>query len=246
MMMPFTLGLPGTCHGLARLFHQVHYHAPAPVAGLLGLLLFAVAPVVMAESLFLPNTEGLHPRANAPRMLYSPPRPQQVGDLLTIRLEEESERQNQSTTQIQKENEFNENTSQVLNTAVSDVLARFGGGKWADYLRLPSLGGIANSNSNRSQGNVVQKQIFEDTISCQVMQVLPNGNLMVQGRKTIAHAKEKTDFYVTGIVNPYFLNSENEISSQKVGNLQVMVAGNGIITRSQNDGIISKIMSYVQ
>jgi flagellar L-ring protein FlgH len=202
--------------------------------------------VAKAESLFLPNTEGMHPRANAPRMLFSPPRPQQVGDLLTIRLEEVSERQNQSTTQIQKQTEFDENTSSVLNTAVSDVLGRFGGGSWAKYVNLPSLGGISNSNNNRSQGNVVQKQMFTDVISCQVMQVLPNGNLMVQGRKTIAHAKEKTDFYVTGIVNPYFLNSENEISSQKVANMQVMVAGNGIITRSQNDGIISKIMSYVQ
>jgi flagellar L-ring protein precursor FlgH len=79
-----------------------------------------------------------------------------------------------------------------------------------------------------------------------VVQVLPNGNLMIQGRKTIAFAKEKADVYITGIVNPYFLNSENEIASQQVANMQVVVSGDGIISRTQNDSIFSKIMSKVQ
>jgi flagellar basal body L-ring protein FlgH len=52
--------------------------------------------------------------------------------------------------------------------------------------------------------------------------------------------------YVTGIVNPYFLNSENEISSHKVANMQIVVAGQGIISRSQHDSIFSKIMSKFQ
>jgi|GEM_PF-537162 len=206
-----------------------------------------VMPLAKSESLFAPLQGGLHPRSNAPRMLYSPPRPQQIGDLVTINIEEVSKREGLSTLQLQKQNQIEENTSTVLNNAATDILGRFSGmGRLAELIRLPNLGGINNQNNNRSQAAIVQRSLFEDTITCQVVQVMPNGNLMVQGRKTMAHAKERTDYYVTGIVNPYFLNSQNQISSKQVANMQVLVAGKGIITRSQNDGVASKIMSYVQ
>jgi flagellar L-ring protein precursor FlgH len=202
--------------------------------------------LVQAESLFLPNTAGMHPRANAPRMLYSPPRPQQIGDLVTIKVEETTKRQNKNTIQIQKDSSFDENTSTVVSNAASTLANTFGIGGLAKFAQLPNLGGITNSNVINSQGTATQNQSFNDMFTCQVVQVLPNGNLMVQGRKTMAFSKEKTDVYVTGIVNPYFLNSENEISSRKVANMQIVVAGQGIISRSQNDSIFSKIMSKFQ
>ncbi|MFN7310236.1 MAG: flagellar basal body L-ring protein FlgH [Vampirovibrionales bacterium] len=215
------------------------------MALLLSSLLNGIASV-QAESLYLPNTEGMHPRANAPRMLYSPPRPQQIGDLVTIKVEESTKRQNKNTIQIQKDSTFNENTSTVLSNAASTLANTFGVGGLARFAQLPNLGGIVNNNVINNQGTATQNQSFNDTFTCQVVQVLPNGNLMVQGRKTMAFSKEKTDVYVTGIVNPYFLNSENEISSQKVANMQIVVAGQGIISRSQNDSIFSKIMSKFQ
>ncbi len=201
---------------------------------------------VDAESLFMPNTQGMHPRANAPRMLYSPPRSQQIGDLVTIKIDEASKRKNQSTLQIQKDSSFDENTTEVLGNAAGVILDKFKVGGLAKYLQLPNLGGIENSSGNNSQGTVTQNSSFSDYVTCQVVQVLPNGNLMIQGRKTIAFAKEKADVYITGIVNPYFLNSENEISSRQVANMQVVVAGDGIVSRTQNDSIFSKIMSKVQ
>ena len=73
------------------------------------------------------------------------------------------------------QNQIEENTSTVLNNAVGEVLSRFGGGlgRLADYVRLPNLGGIENSNNNRSQANITQNTLFEDNITCQVVQVLP-------------------------------------------------------------------------
>ncbi len=215
------------------------------VALLLNTVLNTACPV-QAESLFLPNTNGMHPRANAPRMLYSPPRPQQVGDLVTIKVEESTKRQNKNTIQIQKDSTFDENTSTVVSNAATTLANTFGLGGLSRFAQLPNLGGIVNNNTTNSQGTATQNQSFNDMFTCQVVQVLPNGNLMVQGRKTIAFSKEKTDVYVTGIVNPYFLNSENQISSQKVANMQIVVAGQGIISRSQNDSIFSKIMSKFQ
>ena len=216
------------------------------VVGFILSVFLMMSSNVKAESLFLPNTNGMHPRANAPRMLYSPPRPQQIGDLVTIKVEESTKRQNKNTMQIQKDSSFDENTSTVVSNAATTLANTFGVGGLAKFAQLPNLGGITNSNTTNSQGTATQNQSFNDMFTCQVVQVLPNGNLMVQGRKTIAFSKEKTDVYVTGIVNPYFLNSENQISSQKVANMQIVVAGQGIISRSQNDSIFSKLMSKFQ
>ena len=215
----------------------VSFHVPSDFTALLGLALmawFLLMSHSQAESLFVANTEGLHPRSGAPRMLFSPPRPQQVGDLVTIRINEQSQRQNQNQIQIQKQTEFNETTSSVVNNAVSNVLGRIGLGGLSEYAEIPSLGGIENDNNNRTQATIQQVQVFSDTVTCQVVQVLPNGNLLVQGRKTLAYAKEKSDYYVSGIVNPYFLNSENEIESTKVANMQVIVAGKGVVSRAQS------------
>jgi hypothetical protein len=65
----------------------------------------AVMPDAKSESLCAPLEGGLHPRTSAPRMLYSPPRPQQIGDLVTINIEEESKRAGRDVLRIQAEAE---------------------------------------------------------------------------------------------------------------------------------------------
>jgi flagellar L-ring protein precursor FlgH len=200
-----------------------------------------------AESLFKPLAIGLAaPALSTPRMLYSPPKPAQVGDLVTILVREKVKRQNVSQVQIKKTQANGTNAPQAVNTAVEQALDVVGVGGLAKFARIPSLPSITTDNNLQSQANLNQTSEYTDSISCQVVQVLPNGNLVVQGRKANLMAKERTDTYVTGIINPYFLDSENQIDSSKVANLQVMASGQGVMSRGQGDGLLNKIIQFFQ
>ena len=200
-----------------------------------------------AESLFKPLAIGLAaPALSTPRMLYSPPKPAQVGDLVTILVRERVKRQNVSQVQIKKTQANGTNGPQALNSAVEQVLDVVGVGNLAKFAIIPSLPNVTTDNNLQSQANLNQTSEYTDSISCQVVQVLPNGNLVVQGRKASLMAKERTDTYVTGIINPYFLDSENQIDSSKVANLQVMASGQGVMSRGQGDGLLNKIIQFFQ
>jgi flagellar L-ring protein precursor FlgH len=209
-------------------------------------LLCALPFSAQAESLFKPSAyPALPPMVGTPRMLYSPPRPSQIGDLVTVLVREKSKRQNKTQFQVQKQQTASSNTPQIINGVVKAALTTAKLAGVAPYLTLPTVGDTTNDNNNRSQSNITQDFELQDAITCQVVQVLPNGNLVVQGRKSSAMAKERTEVFVTGVVNPYFLDVSNQIESSKVANLQVMVAGQGPATRSQNDGLLTKMFQWL-
>ena len=86
---------------------------------------------------------------------------------------------------------------------------------------------------------------FGDIISVQVVQQMPNGNLVVQGKKTIVSSNERMDLIVTGVVDPRSINALGQVSSNRVANLQFAQSGRGSVSRSGNEGIINKFIKYL-
>ena len=84
-----------------------------------------------------------------------------------------------------------------------------------------------------------------DYVTVQVVQLLPNGNLMVQGKKTILNGTERVDFLVSGVVDPRWIDENGEVSSRNVANLQFALAGKGSVTRAGNEGFINRAVRYL-
>lgn len=59
----------------------------------------------------------------------------------------------------------------------------------------------------------------------QVVQVMPNGNLIVQAKKSIVNSGERNDLVLSGIVNPRMINGDGKISSLNVANFAVSYSG---------------------
>ena len=74
---------------------------------------------------------------------------------------------------------------------------------------------------------------------------MPNGNLLVQGKKTLVNANERVDLLVSGIVDPRWIDQQGEISSNQVANLQFAMSGAGTVSRGQNEGILYRFMRYI-
>ena len=193
------------------------------------LMTIIAVPAVQAESLFtLGATQHYQ---GVPRSLFGGVQARQIGDLISIVMSENISLNDNLTYSSEK-------SSNTVDTFTKFINKWFG-------LSLKDSDGFGGTNevSNSAVGSRAMQ--LGDRIACQVVQQLPNGNLTVQGKKTIVNGNERMDFIVTGVVDPRWLNVNGEIFSYNVSNLQFALSGRGAISRNQNEGIFNRFVKYL-
>lgn len=200
-----------------------------------------------AESLFRASANYQEQKQFTPHSLYTQPQPNYVGDIITIMVNETTSLTSDAELKVTRTQTINENGSGMFNTTLGFFMKKipfFRSDKLVDALSAPSYDGINNANNLNSKAESTRSTNLNTMITCQVVQVLPNGHLMVQGRKLVEINKERENLFVTGIVNPYYLDRNNQIASSYVGNFQLIQGGKGVISRQQNDGLANKIYQF--
>ena len=192
-------------------------------------ILMMTSVSVQAESLFtLGATQNY---AGVPRSLFGGVQAHQIGDLISIIMEENITVNDNLTYSSEK-------SSTTVDTFTSFINRWFG-------LSLKDSDGFGGSNEVSNSATGGRTLTFGDQIAVQVVQQLPNGNLAVQGKKTLVNGNERMDFIVTGVVDPRWLNANGEIYSYNVSNLQFALSGRGAISRNQNEGIFNRFVKYL-
>lgn len=87
--------------------------------------------------------------------------------------------------------------------------------------------------SNRGTGEVARSEDIDLNIAAVITQILPNGNLVVQGRQEIRVNYEVREIVVGGIVRPEDVTPQNSISHEKIAELRVAYGGRGHISDVQ-------------
>ena len=199
------------------------------IVSTLILMTMFIVPAVQAESLFtLGATQHYQ---GVPRSFFGGVQARQIGDLISIVMSENISLNDNLTYSSEK-------SSNTVDTFTKFINKWFG-------LSIKDSDGFGGTNevSNSAVGSRAMQ--LGDRIACQVVQQLPNGNLTVQGKKTIVNGNERMDFIVTGVVDPRWLNVNGEIFSYNVSNLQFALSGRGSISRSQNEGIFNRFVKYL-
>ena len=83
------------------------------------------------------------------------------------------------------------------------------------------------------------------TVACLVTDVLPNGNLLIEGTRDVRTSEETLQFQLIGVIRPQDVNSNNQIRSELIANAELAVKGKGAISRTQKPGIITQILQMV-
>ena len=193
-------------------------------------LMTFLLPQAGAESLFSLN--ATQTSFIEPRPLYSSVRARNVGDLVTIVIDEVPTLTDSGVYETEKTSSILENLTGALNTIFKTNLK----------------GALNNTNGTISVSGSTSTQRrlgIQDRVAVQVIQLLPNGNLLVQGKKTLVNANERVDLLVSGVVDPRWIDQQGEISSTQVANLQFAMSGAGTVSRGQNEGILYRFMRYI-
>jgi len=171
-----------------------------------------------ANSLWSPGSNGF----------FKDQRAQKVGDIITVKVSA------QDTAMIESEFEQNRDDNKD-SVGVGSLLGYEGNFK--DYLPdavVPSnLIDITSNREMSGDGKVDRKEKIDMTMAAIVTQVLPNGNLVIEGTQEIRVNYELRQMTVRGVIRRADIQSDNSIESSKIAELRVTYGGKGVISDVQ-------------
>ncbi len=183
----------------------------------------APAPVVNG-SIF----QSVQPINYGYQPLFEDRRPRNVGDTLTIQLQE-----NVSASKSSSANASRTSSSKFGFDAVPRYLEGLFGNARADM-------SASGDNGFNGKGGANANNTFSGTLTVTVDQVLANGNLHVVGEKQIA-INQGTEFIrFSGVVNPRTISGTNTVPSTQVADARIEYVGNGYINEAQNMGWLQR------
>jgi flagellar L-ring protein precursor FlgH len=146
-------------------------------------------------------------QAAAYRPLFEDRRARHVGDVLTIVINEK--------TQAGKQASSNASKTGAVDSSISAVAG----------LPLKTMQGLSvnadSSNEYADKSALNSSNTFSGNVSVTVIEVLPNGNLVVAGEKQIALDKGTEYIRLSGVVQPDTIQAGNTVSSAKVADARI-------------------------
>src|SRR5579871_2797236 len=143
-------------------------------------------------------------------------RGRRVGDIITIQVQERASAVSTGTVKTAR-------TSSVA----SSVSSIAGITKATGPLANLAKGGTATTIDG--QGTTTRDTTLTATLSALVTQVLPNGNLVIQGTKNVGVNSENQTIVVRGMVRPIDLDTTNSVPSDRIAQMEIQVNGKGIV-----------------
>ena len=103
-----------------------------------------------------------------------------------------------------------------------------------------------NANSSvGGDGSTRQNSKMSATISVVVKQVMPNGNLIVEGHRSLITNKQTQTLVFSGIVRPSDIRPNNTVPSTSVAEAEIKMDGSGLIADRQRKGILTEILDWI-
>jgi flagellar L-ring protein FlgH len=160
------------------------------------------------------------------RPLFEDRRARAVGDVLTININE--------TTAASKKSGSTASRTGADNMAVTGLTGLPGKSLLGSNLAATS------ASTFDGKGDSASNNAFTGIITVTVIEVLPNGNLLVSGEKQIGINQGSEFVRFSGVVNPAVVSSGNSVSSTQVADARIEYRGNGYIDEAQTMGWMSR------
>jgi flagellar L-ring protein precursor FlgH len=175
---------------------------------------------------YLPPTNGAIYNVASARPLYEDRRARFVGDLITINIVE-----NTAASKI-SENKTSR-TQSIAATVPSVVGLPFKGAQGTSLTASD-----ANNFDGKGQNN--SSNVFTGVITVTVIEVYPNGNLLVSGEKQIGLKEGEEFIRFSGVVNPNTITTSNTVQSTQVADARIEYKANGFIDSAQVMGWLGR------
>jgi flagellar L-ring protein FlgH len=157
--------------------------------------------------------------------LFEDYRARRVGDILTVKLEEQTDAEKETETTVDKSN-----NNSIDNPTLFGTTPQF---------NLPGQLPLANTKDNnlafglnsnsafKGAGDSDQNNKLTGNISVSVVEVLPNGNMVIRGERVITINQGNEYIRLSGMISPRDIEADNSISSIRIADAQISYVGDG-------------------
>ncbi len=170
----------------------------------------------------------------SPVAVKKPPSPK-MHDLVKVIVLEHTIAEAEGKTDIEKGTSLSASIEEFLNFHGRDVNHR------GTY---PSISGSAAFEMD-NEAKTSKKTKLSATIKAEVVEILPNGNLVLEAKKERQINEEKETITLTGVIDPDDLDATGCIISDDVAQLRVAYTGRGSVSDGQKRGLLSKVLTYL-
>lgn len=203
----------------------------ALVFTLLGFLLQGCASVEKKEraTISYPISKGsLWSEENSRAFLFQDSKASRIGDIITVRIVENAKGSKDATTKTARDSSMS-----------TGLTALFG---------LPTKNkdiGASTKNSFDGSGSTTRSAQLTADVTARVVDLMPNGNMMIKGTRELLINNERQFITVSGIVRPEDITRDNTILSASIADAKIEYSGRGVIFDNQSPGWLMRIFSWV-
>ncbi|POF28196.1 flagellar basal body L-ring protein FlgH [Roseibium marinum] len=191
----------------------------------------------------MPDPQQAHYNPNSlwqsgSRAFFKDQRASQVGDILTVVVTIDDQAEIANKTERSRSESSGAGVGGALGTAI-------------DTIFLPAsvaASDLANTNSNSSfegDGSVDRNETLQTSVAAVVTQVLPNGNLVIEGRQEVRVNFEVRELIVAGIVRPEDITANNRIGSEQIAEARIGYGGRGQISDVQQPRVGNQVLDIL-
>jgi flagellar L-ring protein precursor FlgH len=195
----------------------------------LALLLASALPSVSrAQSLW---------RDDVSRSMFADKRGAGIGDILTIAVQETSTANKNNATTTERQSSWTAAiTSFLFSPGASSALTKGG--------QLPAV--AYNSDAKHAgTGAINDSETIVAQIAVRIIDVLPNGNFVIEGKRQTSFSGEQQTIILRGVVRSDDVSSANTVLSYNVADATIQIIGKGTVTDSQNKGFITRALDKI-
>lgn len=163
---------------------------------------------------------------NGARSFFHDQRARSVGDILTVQIT------------IADNASVSNETNRTRTSSTASGVPHFFGlesslGKILPNADPANLIGMTGSNASDGKGVITRSESINLTVAAVVTSVLPNGNMIIQGRQEVTTNNELRELTVAGIVRPEDISSTNTIKHTQIAEARINYGGKGDVSRIQ-------------
>jgi len=157
-----------------------------------------------------------------------------IGGLVTVNVSENTKASQRSTLQGNKTLQ-NTHKWEIPHAADPNDTK----GLWNQQLKTDNQSIFNGIGSTTRDGSLVLN------VTSHIEDILPNGNLVIRGRKQIRVNDEVSEIIFSGVIRRDDVMADNTVDSSKVANMQIDVKGTGPVSAKSTGGILSRLFNFL-
>lgn len=170
------------------------------------------------------------------RTFFADQRARNVGDILTVRIQIDDKAQVSNSTSRNRTNSVDSGISHLF--GLENSLGR----AFPSGFDPTQMIGMNGETTSQGAGTISRSEKVNLTIAAVVTGVMPNGNLVIQGRQEVRTNAEVRELTVAGIVNPADISSTNTVDQTQIAEARISYGGRGDVTTVQRAPVGQRVV----